>query len=99
MTRAAEVTWRRGLLKKGPGLCHGAAGNGYALLSVYRCTRDPRALARAKRFAQWTVGGDDEAATAFCFCRFTFFLILFYFFSHTTTEAVNHLQKSPAKTS
>jgi hypothetical protein len=39
MTRAAEVTWRRGLLAKGPGLCHGVAGNGYALLSVYRCTR------------------------------------------------------------
>ena len=34
-------------------MCHGAAGNGYALLSVYRCTKDPKALARARRFAQW----------------------------------------------
>jgi len=54
MKRAAEVTWKRGLLKKGPGLCHGCSGNGYALLSVYRCTRDPTVLARVRRFGQWT---------------------------------------------
>ena len=28
--RAAETTWQFGLLKKGPGLCHGISGNGRA---------------------------------------------------------------------
>ena len=34
--RAGEVVWQRGLLRKGPGLCHGVAGNGYALLHLYQ---------------------------------------------------------------
>ena len=29
----------RGLLKKGPGLCHGVAGSGYVFLLMYRLTR------------------------------------------------------------
>ena len=32
---AAEVVWREGLLRKGPGLCHGIGGNAYALLRCY----------------------------------------------------------------
>ncbi|XP_043229390.1 glutathione S-transferase LANCL1-like isoform X2 [Amphibalanus amphitrite] len=36
---AAEVVWRRGLLKKGYGLCHGAAGNAYTFLHVYQLTK------------------------------------------------------------
>ena len=38
--------WRRGLLLKGNGLCHGVAGSGYALLSLYKHTRDPVHLER-----------------------------------------------------
>ena len=34
--RAGELTWQRGLLKKGPGLCHGVSGNGYAFLHLYQ---------------------------------------------------------------
>ena len=49
--RAAETTWRFGLLKKGPGLCHGNAGNGYALLAAYKLTRDVKWLHRACVFA------------------------------------------------
>lgn len=45
------ITWHRGLLRKGPGLCHGGAGNGYALLRLYRLTADPRYLHRARQFA------------------------------------------------
>ncbi len=33
---ADEVIWPRGLLRKGAGLCHGIAGNAYALLAVGR---------------------------------------------------------------
>ena len=35
-----ECVWRRGLLKKGVGLCHGIGGNGLALYSLYRATSD-----------------------------------------------------------
>jgi uncharacterized protein YyaL (SSP411 family) len=36
---------------KGPGLCHGTAGNGYALLKAFERTGDERWLDRARRFA------------------------------------------------
>ena len=35
-----EVTWHRGILIKGPGLCHGITGNAYFLHSLYRATGD-----------------------------------------------------------
>ena len=31
-----ELTWRAGPLRKGPGLCHGTAGNGFAFLRAAR---------------------------------------------------------------
>lgn len=43
----AEVIWHRGLLRKGYGICHGAAGNGYAFLSLYKLTRETKYLYRA----------------------------------------------------
>ncbi|PHJ22984.1 lanthionine synthetase c family protein [Cystoisospora suis] len=49
--RAAECVWRYGLLKKGSGICHGISGSGYALLAVYKLTRDPIWLDRAIEFA------------------------------------------------
>lgn len=36
--RAGELVWQRGLLKKGPGLCHGVSGNAYALARLYKTT-------------------------------------------------------------
>jgi len=36
--RYGELTWQRGLLKKGPGICHGIAGSGYVFLLLYRLT-------------------------------------------------------------
>lgn len=48
-----EVVWRYGLLKKGYGLCHGAAGNAYAFMALYRHTQDARHLYRACMFADW----------------------------------------------
>eukprot|EP00565_Helicotheca_tamesis_P000060 CAMPEP_0185734652 /NCGR_PEP_ID=MMETSP1171-20130828/23129_1 /TAXON_ID=374046 /ORGANISM="Helicotheca tamensis, Strain CCMP826" /LENGTH=279 /DNA_ID=CAMNT_0028404703 /DNA_START=24 /DNA_END=863 /DNA_ORIENTATION=+ len=33
---AAECVWRYGLLHKGPGLCHGIAGNAYCFLALQR---------------------------------------------------------------
>jgi hypothetical protein len=47
----AETTWRHGPLEKGPGLCHGTAGNGYALLKTHDVTGDEIWLERARSFA------------------------------------------------
>jgi hypothetical protein len=46
-----ELIWRAGPLRKGPGLCHGTAGNGFAFLKLYELTGDERWLCRARRFA------------------------------------------------
>jgi hypothetical protein len=49
----AELTWQAGPREaaKGSSLCHGTAGNGYALLKVFERTQDERWLHRARRFA------------------------------------------------
>jgi lanthionine synthetase-like protein len=46
-----ELTWLAGPLAKGPGLCHGTGGNGYAFLKLLDRTGDERWLDRARRFA------------------------------------------------
>lgn len=51
---AAELIWRAGpplAGEKGSGLCHGTAGNGYALLKTFERTGDELWLERARRFA------------------------------------------------
>ena len=54
----AELVWRAGpaSMEKGQGICHGTAGNGYALLRTFRRTGDERWLARARRFAVHALG-------------------------------------------
>ena len=47
---AAEVLWRYGLLRKGPGLCHGMSGNAYAILSVHHINNDQKFVDRARQF-------------------------------------------------
>jgi lantibiotic modifying enzyme len=49
----AELTWKAGAHRdaKGASICHGTAGNGYALLRAFARTGDERWLARARRFA------------------------------------------------
>jgi hypothetical protein len=56
----AELTWRAGPHGKGPGLCHGTAGNGYALLKTFERTGDERWLDRARRFAVHALGQLDR---------------------------------------
>jgi len=46
-----ELTWRAGPLRKGPGLCHGTAGNAYAFLTLYARSADELWLERARAFA------------------------------------------------
>jgi hypothetical protein len=45
------VTWHRGILIKGPGLCHGITGNAYFLHSLYRATGDEIWLKRTQLMA------------------------------------------------
>src|SRR5436190_18844691 len=49
----AELLWRAVVHQdeKGPGICHGTAGNGFALLKAFARTGDERWLERARRFA------------------------------------------------
>ena len=54
----AELVWRAGppTQEKGAGICHGTAGNGYALLAAFARTGDEEWLDRARRFAAHALG-------------------------------------------
>ena len=49
----AELVWRAGRRRwrRAPGICHGTAGNGYALLEAFGRTGDEVWLERARSFA------------------------------------------------
>ena len=55
LMRAGELVWRAGPLAKGPNLCHGTAGNGYAFLKLYARFRDAVWLDRARAFAMTAI--------------------------------------------
>jgi hypothetical protein len=63
LEEAGAMVWHAGPLDKGAGLCHGTAGNGYALLALHRRTGDAVWLERARRFAMHAIG-QSEAARA-----------------------------------
>jgi Lanthionine synthetase C-like protein len=48
---AGRLVWKAGPFRDQPGLCHGTAGNAYALLALWRRTGDERWLERARAFA------------------------------------------------
>jgi Lanthionine synthetase C-like protein len=50
-----ELTWRAGPLRKGGGLCHGTAGDGFAFLKLLVLTGDERWLDRARHFAMHAI--------------------------------------------
>jgi len=52
---AGELVWQAGPLRKGAGLCHGTAGNGYAFLKLLAVTGDELWLDRARRFAMHAI--------------------------------------------
>jgi hypothetical protein len=51
LVAGGELTWRAGPLAKGPSLCHGTAGNGYAFLKLFERAGDELWLERARAFA------------------------------------------------
>jgi hypothetical protein len=62
----AELVWRAGAHgdEKGHGLCHGTAGNGFALLKAFARTGDERWLDRARRFAVHALVQAERLAAA-----------------------------------
>jgi lantibiotic modifying enzyme len=50
--KAGEDIWKRGLIKKGYGLCHGVAGNGYSFLALFNTTGEQVWLNKAIKFAE-----------------------------------------------
>jgi hypothetical protein len=62
LAAAGELVWSAGPLAKGPGLCHGTAGNGFAFLKLYRRSGDARWLERARAFAMHAIAQSDDHA-------------------------------------
>ena len=69
----SEVTWSKGLLKKGPGICHGVAGSGYVFLLLYRLTKDPKYLHRALQFAEFMESDEFKQGARTPDCPYSLF--------------------------
>jgi hypothetical protein len=59
---AGRLVWEAGPIRDAPGLCHGTAGNAYALLALGRRTGDDKWLERARAFAQHAAAQVEERA-------------------------------------
>jgi hypothetical protein len=68
-----ELTWRAGPLAKGPGICHGTAGNAYAFLVLHRRTGDDLWLDRARAFAMHAIGQVERERAAVGRGRYSLF--------------------------
>ena len=63
LLEAGELIYEAGALRKGPSLCHGTAGNGFALLKLHERTGGEHWLHRARQFAMhalWQVERSRE---------------------------------------
>ena len=58
--RAADLCWEKGLLKKGPGICHGVAGTGYVFLLLYRLTGENIYLLKAHCCAKFLLSEEFQ---------------------------------------
>ena len=59
---AGRLVWEAGPIRDAPGLCHGTAGNAYALLALWRRTGDEQWLERARAFALHAAAQVEERA-------------------------------------
>jgi hypothetical protein len=71
LIQAGTTVWNAGPLTKGYGLCHGTAGNGYALLKLHERTGDSMWLERARRFAMHAMAQRDAMRQQFGRGRYT----------------------------
>jgi len=70
---AGELVWMAGPLRKGAGLCHGTAGNGYAFLKLFERTGDPRWLERARAFAMHAIVQSEAHAARYGMRRYSLY--------------------------
>jgi lanthionine synthetase-like protein len=59
---AGRLVWDAGPIRGEPGLCHGTAGNAYALLALWARTNDELWLERARAFAQHAAAQVEDRA-------------------------------------
>lgn len=60
LTEASALVWQAGPLAKGPGICHGTAGNGYAFLAMYQRDGHSHWLDKARAFASHAIQQSQE---------------------------------------
>jgi hypothetical protein len=60
---AGGLVWKAGPFRDQPGLCHGTAGNAYALLALWRRTGEDQWLERAQALAAHAAGQVEQRAT------------------------------------
>jgi hypothetical protein len=60
---AGRLVWTAGPFRDQPGLCHGTAGNAFALLALWRRTGDEQWLERAQGFAAHAAGQVEQRTT------------------------------------
>lgn len=65
LIKGGELTWEAGPLRKGHGLCHGTAGNGFAFLKLFQRTNDEIWLDRARVFAMEAIEQHGHAKDLF----------------------------------
>ncbi|MBV9103654.1 MAG: LanC-like protein [Candidatus Eremiobacteraeota bacterium] len=71
LLQAGETIWDAGPLVKGPSLCHGTSGNGFAFLALYRRTGEKRWLQRARRFAMHAIAQMGRERERFGLARYS----------------------------
>jgi hypothetical protein len=71
LVEGGHFAWTAGPLAKGSNLCHGTGGNGYAFLKLYRRTRDPKWLERARAFATTAISQCRQARKRFGHGRYS----------------------------
>jgi hypothetical protein len=65
LVAGGELTWQAGPVAKGPSLCHGTAGNGYAFLKLFELTSDELWLERARAFAMHALDQVERSHDAY----------------------------------
>ncbi|MDV7340363.1 LanC-like protein [Terasakiella sp. A23] len=60
LAEASALVWHAGPLTKGPGICHGTAGNGYAFLAMYHRDGKSHWLDKARAFASHAIQQSQE---------------------------------------
>jgi len=70
---AGELVWKAGPLRKGPGFCHGTAGNGYTFLKLFARTADQVWLDRARAFAMHAIEQSEAHAASYGMRRYSLY--------------------------